>query len=186
MHFCFEDWLCKSSTSANPYPSYEMADIFAYEQKKISSMCYCCITGTAETVCTEFCRASYISRRSVNKFLVQGQCCSLDALVKSKRRQMSCAGVMAGKIYEPERLTAWISDCLGLKGWQFKTKQNKQIKTCRSEHGTMWNTVKSFVHDSDFREEFCFCINCGQQWHNSSCFFLSCITLLVPSGRFKW
>jgi len=39
--------------------------------------------------------------------LVQGQCCSLDALVKSKMRQMSCTGVMAGKIYEPERFTAW-------------------------------------------------------------------------------
>lgn len=71
------------------------------------------------------------------------------------------------------------------KGLAFKTKQNKQIKMCKSEHETMWNIVKSFVCDSDFREEFCFCINCGQQWHNS-CFFLSWITLLVPSEQFKW
>lgn len=137
--------------------------IYLLMSKKVSSMFYYCIASTAESMCTEFCRASYISKRSVDKFLVQGQCCSLDALVKSKMRQMSCTGVMAGKIYEPERFTAWISDCLGLKGWQFKPKQNKQTKTCKSEHETMCNIVKSFVHDSYFREEFCFCINCGQQ-----------------------
>lgn len=148
-------------------------------------MCYCCITSTAESECAEFCYASSISRQQKCQ-QAQGQCCSVDALVKSETRQTNCASVMAGKIYEPERLTAWISYCLSLKGWRFKPKQNKQIKTCKPEHETIWNVRKSFVHDWRFREEFCFCINCGQQWHNSSCFFRSCITLLVPSGHFKW
>lgn len=100
--------------------------IYLLKHKEVPSVFCCCIPSTAESVCTEFCLASYISRRSVDKFLVQGQCCSSDAPVKSKTRQTSCAGVMAGRIYEPERFTAWISDCLGLKGWQFKTnKANK-------------------------------------------------------------
>lgn len=140
---------------------YMQRQIYLLINKKVYSVCYCCITSTAESTCTEFCQASCMSRRSGDKFLVQGQSCSLDALVKSKTRQMSCTGVMAGRIYEPDRFTAWISDCLGLKGWQFTPKQNKQIKTCKSEHETVWNVVKPFVHDSDFREGFCFCISSG-------------------------
>lgn len=170
MSFCFEEWLCKSSNSANLFHLYAKTDVSADEQSSPFYMLLLWNQGSWEQVHWVL-SCSYVSSRNADKFLVQRQCCSLDALVKSKTRQTSCAGVRAGEIYEPERFTAWISDCLGLKGWQFKTRQNKQIKTCKSEHETMWNIVKSFVHDSDFREEFCICINSGQQQHNSSCFF---------------
>lgn len=170
MNFCLGEWLCTSNDSANVFPLYAKTDVPADEQKSLFYTMPLCNQHSWEQV-HWILWCSYVSRRSVDKFLVQGQHCYLDTLAKSKTRETSCTGVIAGKIYEPERFTAWISDCIGLKGWRSKTKQNKQIKTCKSEHETMCNIVNSFVHDSDFREEFCSHISSGQQWQNSSCFF---------------
>lgn len=160
-----------------------MADIFAYDQKSLFYILLLHSQHSREYVhwilsCLIYQQEKCRQVSGPGTMLFLGCTCKIQDETDELHRCYGRQNLWARKIH------SLISDCLGLKGCQFKPKQNKQKHASHSmkQCGTLLSCLY-MIQISGRNSAFASAVASSSR---SSCFFFSCITLLVPPGHFKW